>query len=669
MNNSLSFWILLTLFFLTACVPPTEEILTDVNIDFKNDKLLQRIYTFQDQQAVDSLVPFFENEDPTYRYAAAMAFASIKDATALERLYLLLADEIEEVRIAAAYAIGQIGNPSAEQALISAYNSEDSTLQDQKYNATVLEAVGKCGSLPFLKSLSTIKSFTRSDTLLLEGQAWGIYRYALREMVLPSGTKRMAEVLTKKGYPNSVRLIAANYLARAKKIKVDSFARPLAKLLFTENDPNIRMALVLGLGKSQTQTAADTLIQWYPKESDYRVKCNLIRALANFDYKKIQPLVLAALDDPNHQIANTAAQFLVNFGNSRDASYYWRKAKHIDNWELQTLLYKAALKHMPSSYANYKEAINWELIKIFKNSSNSYQKAGILDALTGYYWNYKNIHKFGYASDDLIVRTAGVQALATLATSSDFDQKFRGSAPRVKRELIDFFIEAINKNDAAMVAVAASALRTPQLGFKETIEDIGFLENALSQLTMPKEIETYIELSKTISFYKTGEVAKIPPPKYNHPIEWRRVKAIEANTKAIIETNKGTFELSFLTDLAPATVTNFIQLAREGFYKGKYIHRVVPNFVAQTGCPRGDGYGGLNYSIRSELPPFHYDKEGYVGMASAGNHTEGTQWFITYSPTPHLDGNYTVFAKVSRGMDIVHQFQKGDIITNVTIKN
>jgi cyclophilin family peptidyl-prolyl cis-trans isomerase len=94
----------------------------------------------------------------------------------------------------------------------------------------------------------------------------------------------------------------------------------------------------------------------------------------------------------------------------------------------------------------------------------------------------------------------------------------------------------------------------------------------------------------------------------------------------------------------------------------------VPNFVAQGGCHRGDGYGGEDYSIRSEFSYAKF-KEGAVGMASAGKDTEGTQWFITHSPAPHLDGRYTVFAHVIKGMEIVHQLDVGDQILSVELIN
>ena len=89
--------------------------------------------------------------------------------------------------------------------------------------------------------------------------------------------------------------------------------------------------------------------------------------------------------------------------------------------------------------------------------------------------------------------------------------------------------------------------------------------------------------------------------------------------------------------------------------------------MIQTGCPRGDGFGNLDFTIRSELAGAYYNDEGYIGMASAGPHTEGTQWFITHSPTPHLDGRYTIFGKVTSGMDVVHRIGIGDTIKQITI--
>jgi cyclophilin family peptidyl-prolyl cis-trans isomerase len=113
----------------------------------------------------------------------------------------------------------------------------------------------------------------------------------------------------------------------------------------------------------------------------------------------------------------------------------------------------------------------------------------------------------------------------------------------------------------------------------------------------------------------------------------------------------------------------FVEQAKKGYYNGKSFHRVVPNFVAQGGCPRGDGYGGLDFTLRTEVPALmRYDREGMVGLASAGLDTESVQFFITHSPAPHLDGNYTIFATVIDGMSVVHDLQVGDLITKISIQ-
>ena len=106
----------------------------------------------------------------------------------------------------------------------------------------------------------------------------------------------------------------------------------------------------------------------------------------------------------------------------------------------------------------------------------------------------------------------------------------------------------------------------------------------------------------------------------------------------------------------------------DGYYDGKVFHRVVPNFVAQGGGPLGDGFGSESYAIRTETPGIRWDRAGLVGMASAGKDTEGVQFFITHRPTPHLDGNYTIFGQVTEGQDVVDRITVGTVIEEVTIR-
>ena len=131
-------------------------------------------------------------------------------------------------------------------------------------------------------------------------------------------------------------------------------------------------------------------------------------------------------------------------------------------------------------------------------------------------------------------------------------------------------------------------------------------------------------------------------------------------------TSKGSFVIEFLPEDAPLTVDNFVQLARKGYFNGITFHRVVPNFVIQGGDPRGDGNGGPGYSIRCEINEAPYERAA-VGMALSGKDTGGSQWFVTHAPQPHLDGGYTVFGRVIRGMDVVDKIARGDIIRRVIV--
>ncbi|RME10154.1 MAG: peptidylprolyl isomerase [Bacteroidetes bacterium] len=220
-----------------------------------------------------------------------------------------------------------------------------------------------------------------------------------------------------------------------------------------------------------------------------------------------------------------------------------------------------------------------------------------------------------------------------------------------------------------MVSVAANVLREPELGFRNVIDSLDVLEQVAEQLKEDRaNIEGYLELSKTLQYLKGESGTLASQIDYSHRIDWKLLNSLKPGSTVSLKTAKGNIVLELLPEVAPGTVANFLELINSGFYKGKNFHRVVPNFVIQGGCTRGDGYGSLDYTIRSELPYLHYDRQGYVGMASAGNHTESQQFFITHSPTPHLDGNYTIFARVMEGMDVVHTIRIGDVIEDITIQ-
>lgn len=155
--------------------------------------------------------------------------------------------------------------------------------------------------------------------------------------------------------------------------------------------------------------------------------------------------------------------------------------------------------------------------------------------------------------------------------------------------------------------------------------------------------------------------------------EWDNPPAMQIETdrhyNVVMETSKGEIELELYSEHAPKTVNNFVFLAGEGFYDGITFHRVIDGFVVQGGDPTGTGRGGPGYRFEDELEgnPLKHEAK-VISMANAGPNTNGSQFFITHAPQPHLDGKHTVFGAVVRGKDVVDEINAGDEIKQVSVR-
>ena len=651
---------------ISACVPAFKK---EINVvEYSVDQAeIQKLINFQDKQVADSIYPYFRHDDPAFRYLSALAFASYKEPEAIDSLATLLTDRIYMVRSAAAYALGQIGDAKAEKYLIESFKSKDTASVNSDFNASVLEAVGKCGSEAMLEAMSNIRTYRSSDTMLLLGQTRGIYRFALRDMVHPKGTDVMVKYATESKYPFETRLMAANYLYRAKNLDLDKYKFQLANTFNTEESPEIKMALAVALGKTKNVDILSVLLSELDSDGDYRVKCNIIRALGNFPYINCVEKVLEYLKYPNEKVAYMAADYLFNHGKAEDAIIYRRFTREDLPWRVKAHLFSAVNKHLPIYYTKTKTAIRGDLRRLIDNASTPYEKAAYLDALIWDPYTYRYIKETGFESEEAIVRTTAVSAIGKMLTHPDFDGIYRGGRRAVKSELVQYMQEAIGTGDGSIIAVASGILRNESLSLKDELTDISFLKEARDGLVLPRDIESYNEISRAIHYFEGSGDFEPVKLGHNHSIDWDILKNFADSNQVVIKTDKGEIQLKLYKQLSPGSVANFLELVSNDYYTDKGIHRVVPNFVIQGGCPNGDGYGSLDYSIRSELGPNYYDAPGYIGMASAGNHTECTQWFITHSPTPHLDGNYTIFGEVTDGMDVVHAIEVGDSIQNIRI--
>jgi peptidyl-prolyl cis-trans isomerase B (cyclophilin B) len=139
---------------------------------------------------------------------------------------------------------------------------------------------------------------------------------------------------------------------------------------------------------------------------------------------------------------------------------------------------------------------------------------------------------------------------------------------------------------------------------------------------------------------------------------------------AVIETNRGNIRVQLYDDKVPKTVANFEKLANQGFYNGLKFHRVIADFMVQTGCPQGTGTGGPGYKFADEFhKDLKHDGPGVLSMANSGPNTNGSQFFITHVATPWLDGKHSVFGRVIEGQDVVNAIKQGDKMNSVTISD
>jgi cyclophilin family peptidyl-prolyl cis-trans isomerase len=255
---------------------------------------------------------------------------------------------------------------------------------------------------------------------------------------------------------------------------------------------------------------------------------------------------------------------------------------------------------------------------------------------------------------DLLQKTKNPFGRTALAT------EIEQNAPKTTRStFVDY---ALEDGDMALVSLACYAIQKDAAPADSTW--IKKLAEIKRRLELPRQMETWIDVEKAEAHLKDIDYISSYTAQ-TKALNWDYIQTIPSDQKVKIKTTKGDIIIQLHVDQAPGSVSNFLMLVDSGFYNGKKFHRVVPDFVIQGGCPRGDGWGSLDWCQSSEFHPDLKYTEGAVGLASAGKNTEGVQWFITHTSTPHLEGRYSIFAHVVSGMDVVRMIQVGDSIVQI----
>lgn len=666
MRSLLKIAFVLSCFLVGSCVPESKKILTEVDIQSR-DKVFRKIIEHESAKRIDSLLPYLSHEDPTYRYLASRAFSSFQEEKALDSLSVLLDDPIIKVRAMAAHAIGQIRSESSEEALINGFRQRDTMSIDNVANSEILQAVGKLGNKEMASFISSAKGYRDSDTILIEGQLKSLYQFVLRNMSSPEIIAFAVNTVRNKSFAPIARLYAAHCLARPKTLDIENFKFQIAEAFVNENDVFVKMALATALKHTSDKEIQSVLLDQLDLDQDYRVKCNIIRSLKSYDYISTIEKILAQFESENEHLAFCACEYLEEKGIKEDAIVYRQIARKNLPGMVKARMYQAIMANLPYYYSRTKNATRWQIKQLLDEEEDAYVINAYLSALGKDPESYNLIIDYLEDKSNPIIQTAATDALGSILQHQEFNAIYKNYSRFHRKKILDFFKTQLKTGDEGIVGSTARIIAAEESGLKPLIDSLEFLMEAKQKLKVPGQIESIHMIERALAFLRGVNTPILTKTENNKVPDWNILGDYEEKIKALIKTENGIIDIDLFLESAPGAVLNFIELANEDYFDGKVFHRVVPNFVIQTGSPRGDNYGGKDYVISSSVAEAYYDDEGFVGMASAGLHTESTQWFVTHSPTPHLDGKYTIFGKVDSGMEVVHDIQVGDRILDVII--
>ncbi len=638
------------------------------NQDIKGNKFtdlnLQKIYDLQNQRNTNLLLKHLTSKKAKYRDAAALAFATVQDSAAVPSLMRLLKnDKSRKVRISAAFAIGQTHLQSAQYKLIELFKTEKS----DTVKFYIAEAIGKCGDTLGLDFFTSKLKNNKLKNTQEKAIFAGIARFFIRGIFTQKSLETLINYIDNQKVKGDNLYIASIALAKAKRNTISNYNEKLIRIYKGSNNIFTKMNIVNAISKNSSQTNIDFIKNIVNGDCDYRLKVNVINSFANLQKKEANKLLIKLLQDKNPNVSIRASEFILANGEEVEVDDYLLASQQIDEWRTRANLLAAALK-----YSSNKTKISNIIKQQYEKAENKYEKAHLLAALGYDISNYKYVGAIIHHTNDCLIATYGTEAIEKMCNNPEFEaiNKRRMAAGKkdLKLEFAYILKSAVMSKDISRVAIAAGIIRNCKQDFAKKFDNTYFLTQALNNCELPKDLEAYIELQKTIAFVKGEKFVSKNNTFKKADVDWNFISKIPDNQRIKIKTNKGNITIQCNVNEAPVSVSNFLKLAKNKFFNNKYIHRVVPNFVVQDGCPRGDGWGSPDYTIYSEFPRNNYT-EGSVGMASAGKDTEASQWFITHSPTPHLDGRYTNFGKVVNGMEVVHNLKVGDKIIECVVCN
>ncbi|MEO6394225.1 MAG: HEAT repeat domain-containing protein [Pyrinomonadaceae bacterium] len=686
--------------------------------------MMLTILRAEDQRRWDEVMTaLLRDPNPAVRRRAALAAGRIGAATTVEPLVQVLSTDSDvSVRAMAAFALGETELATASAPLQMALQLKD---QPAEVRARAIEGLGKivaAGGTAKTEEFKPVGQLILS-TLAAEGAKGSS---ADREVVLKGLTAVLRSRPEKAGAvlvqfldssDGRIRADTGNTLARLKAPEGNEKLRALVK---SDPDPVVRANAARVLGATTDKTSFDVILDRATNDPDQRVRVSAIRALGALKDERALNLLMfratyPAETDPSQTVIGPKAipagrtelleiaTAVANIKGVSDDPIWARSARKklagptgvSADAEIEIALAKLS----PSAYVDESfipDDLRGRPSQVFaawRNTSGVAQGLGAIaemkDEVYGANlagWQARAVVILGVILDDpRLSNSARGDVLSAYAAFKPTDARarartalnntdyvVRGTAAGILSELAPdpadekALIELVGKelknretNDVVLGALDALAKQktgSANAAIKGALDstDILVRQRAINLLKENKAGDFSARLGN-------------PASKFSEADYRRALRLRNGVVRATVTTSKGYFVITFVPGDAPLTVDNFVTLARRKYFDGIIFHRVVANFVAQAGDPRGDGNGGPGYQIRCEINEHQYGR-GAVGMALSGKDTGGSQWFVTHSPQPHLDGGYTVFGTVSEhDMAVVDAIDRGDKIISIRI--
>ncbi len=620
---------LLFLLLLSACgsqAPPVP-----VSPNRWSDERLIPVLDAQEHRDSEKLCAFLNNTAETVREAAALALASVRDTTCIPCLLKMLDDGSAMVRSNAVFALGYIADSATVQRMAEKAANERDTLVQRSYLRASFIAMQRNG---LLKDTNAILYFLDHS----------------------SGADRVRAADALRRLPDSTLLaMEAEYL----------------KLVEVEADADVKATLIRGLARMRSDTRLPILRNSIVQGQPLAVRVNAIRALAAAQDKKILDELIPLISDPEPVVRMTVAESLETPHGALSAGLLLSQNASIDRRDLLTRisLFGMLMRSTPdrnSALDSLKEV----------GPQGPYAEAARIKAMAQDEASMpdQGLRSIMFGTGHSAVRLAAFEALAhrtavrmTIPRAISGDMQVAQAAP--------FYHSVFESGDVGLICAVAEQLQMTSREHLAILFPKNIEEKATATLQPIRDLEALIMVEKLAQRRDlgddeymrhgktegTGKFGRVP---FNHPIDIARLRQLKQGQQYRIVTTKGEITISTDVNECPSSSLAFDSLVTAGYYNGKSFHRMVPNFVVQGGCPRGDGYGGMPWTLRTEIgrTPF---TAGSVGFASAGADTESCQFFITHSAAPHLDGRYTRFGEVVSGMNVVWKLQVGDVMQKV----